>query len=73
MKVYAAAKSSSGKVDGNFESRINNVESFIVEVMSILKANRKSSNCEELVKLITSEFTEFEEANCNGILDKLAN
>ena len=36
--------------------------------MSNLKANRKSSNREELVKHVTSEFTEFDEASCNNIL-----
>ena len=71
--IIAADKSSSGKVNGSFESSISNVESFIVEVMSNLKANRKISNREELVKHITFEFTEIDEATCNDILDKLAN
>ena len=73
MKVYAslAYKPSSCKVDGNFDSGTSNNERFIVEVMPNLKANRKSTNREELVKHITSEFTEFDEATNNNILNKL--
>ena len=41
--------------------------------MSNLKANRKRSNGEELVKHTTSEFTELDEATCSNILDKLVN
>ena len=37
------------------------------------KAKSKSSNHEELVKHITSEFTEFDEATCNNITGKLVN
>ena len=62
-------KSSSGKVDKNVESRISNDKSFIVEVMSKLKADRKSSNREELVKHITSEFTD-NLANENKLIKK---
>ena len=70
--ITAAGKSSSDKVDRNLESRVSNVANFIVED-SNLKTNRKSSNREDLVKHITSEFTEFDEATCNDILDKLVN
>ena len=62
-------KSSSGKVDKNVESRISNDKSFIVEVMSKLKADRKSSNREELVKHIISEFTD-KLANENKLIKK---
>ena len=41
--------------------------------MSNLKANRKRSNGEELVKHTTSEFTELDEATCSNILDKIVN
>ena len=41
--------------------------------MSNLKANRKSSKREDLVKHITSEFIEFDEATYTDILDKLVN
>ena len=70
--ITAAGKSSSDKVDRNLESRVSSVANFIVED-SNLKANRKSSNREDLVKHITSEFTEFDEATCNDILGKLVN
>ena len=46
--IKAADKSLSGKVDGNFESRISNGERFIVEVISNLKVNKKApivKNC----------------------------
>ena len=71
--MVAADRSSSGKVDGNLENRVNNVESFIVEVISNLKANRRRSYCEELVKYVSSELTGFEEATCNNIFDKIVN
>ena len=32
---------------------------------------QKSSNCEEFIKHTTSEFTEFDKASCNDIVDKL--
>ena len=70
--ITAAGKSSSDKVDRNLESRVSNVANFIVED-SNLKTNRKSSNREDLVKHITSKFTEFDEATCNDILGKLVN
>ena len=70
--ITAAGKSSSDKVDRNLESRVSNVANFTVED-SNLKTNRKSSNREDLVKHITSEFTEFDEATCNDILGKLVN
>lgn len=66
--IIAADKSSSSKVGENFQSRIINVECFIVEVMSNLKASRKSSNREELFKHIASEFTESDKTASN---DKL--
>ena len=46
--IKAADKSLSGKVDGNFESSISNVEKFIVEIVSNLKFNKKApivKNC----------------------------
>ena len=54
-------------------SRISNDGSFIVPVMLNQEANRKNSNFEELVKHATSELTEFDEASCNNIMEKLVN
>ena len=46
--IITVDKSWSGKVDGNCGNRVSNIESFIVKVMSNLKAIRKRQNGEEL-------------------------
>ena len=39
--ITAVDKSSSGRVDGNFESRISNTEIFVVEVMPTWRLTEK--------------------------------